>query len=68
MSFFDVILIVIFLMVFGSSYNHSYKTFICIIIFDSCHKPVMQIVYVAIDKKMRERESESNASLGSEEL
>ena len=55
-------------MVFGSIYNRSYKTFICIIIFDSYHKPVMQIVHVALDKKMRERESESNASLGSEEL
>ena len=55
-------------MAYGSIYNCSYKTFIYIIIFDSYHKPVMQIVHLALDKKMRERESESNASLGSEEF
>lgn len=55
-------------MIFGSIYNGSYKTCICIIIFDSYHKPVIHIVHLALDKKMRRRESESSASLGSEEL
>ena len=55
-------------MVFGSIYNCSHKTFTYIIVFNSYHKPVMQIVHLGLDKKMRERESESNASLGLEEL
>lgn len=65
MLFFVIILT--FIMIFGSIYNGIYKAFICIIIFDSYHKPVIQIVHsnhLAFDKKMRERkkESESNVS------